>query len=493
MNFNMDLSTLLDVIQSRVGETLPGLIAAIGILVVGWFVALIVRAVVRRLLGALNVNEHVARERDGTSTPIDIERAVAKGAYYLVLLLAFMAVFDALDMTQVAAPIQTLLDRVFAYLPHAVAGGGLAFVAWLLATVIHRIAAGALSQTSLDEKIGVEAGVANPSRHIADVLYWLVILVFLPGILAAFQIRGLLGPVEAMVHEALAMIPNIAAAAVIGVVGWFVARIARDVVTNLLQATGVDAVGTRAGLARTASISRLGGLVVFALILLPAITAALNALQIEAVTKPATEMLSTVMAALPNVVAAGMILAVAYYVSRFVAEIASELLAGAGFDNVPNMLGVDQAFSGEMRLSSLIGKAIVFFSMLFATVEASSRLGFSQVSGLVTMFTQFAGQILLGTAIIAIGFWISNLAHDAISRLYGKQSAAVAGVIRFSILGLVLAMGLRSMGLADDIVNLAFGLTLGAVAVAFALAFGLGGREAAGKQAEYWLKKLRSE
>ena len=61
------------------------------------------------------------------------------------------------------------------------------------------------------------------------------------------------------------------------------------------------------------------------------------------------------------------------------------------------------------------------------------------------------------------------------------------------IIGLVLAMGLRSMGVADVIVNLAFGLTLGAVAIAVALSFGLGGREAAGKLAEHWLSKLRRD
>ncbi len=55
----------------------------------------------------------------------------------------------------------------------------------------------------------------------------------------------------------------------------------------------------------------------------------------------------------------------------------------------------------------------------------------------------------------------------------------------------MIAMGLRAMGIADDIVNLAFGLTLGAVAIAVALSFGLGGREAAGKQMEHWLSKFR--
>jgi hypothetical protein len=69
----------------------------------------------------------------------------------------------------------------------------------------------------------------------------------------------------------------------------------------------------------------------------------------------------------------------------------------------------------------------------------------------------------------------------------------LASIVRIAILGLVLAMGLRAMGIADDIVNLAFGLTLGALAVTVALSFGIGGRQAAGKQMEYWFSKWRGE
>ncbi len=95
--------------------------------------------------------------------------------------------------------------------------------------------------------------------------------------------------------------------------------------------------------------------------------------------------------------------------------------------------------------------------------------------------------------IIAVGLWIAGLAHRAIRGLGGNSSAMYAGIARFTVLGLVFAMGLRAMGIADDIVNLAFGLTLGAIAVAAALSFGLGGREAAGKQMEHWLSRLRGE
>jgi hypothetical protein len=126
-------------------------------------------------------------------------------------------------------------------------------------------------------------------------------------------------------------------------------------------------------------------------------------------------------------------------------------------------------------------------------VEAADILGLQQVSDMVQRFLGFGSQVLLGTVIIAIGLWIANFAHRAVAGLGGSNSVFLAGLARFTILAMVLAMGLRAMGIADDIVDLAFGLTLGAVAVAVALSFGLGGREAAGKQMAIWLARLRGE
>ena len=95
--------------------------------------------------------------------------------------------------------------------------------------------------------------------------------------------------------------------------------------------------------------------------------------------------------------------------------------------------------------------------------------------------------------IIGVGIWLADLASGAMARVRGGDSGWLAGLVRYGILGLVFAMGLRAMGLADDIVNLAFGLTLGAIAAAVALSFGLGGREAAGRQMEHWLSRMRGE
>jgi hypothetical protein len=186
-------------------------------------------------------------------------------------------------------------------------------------------------------------------------------------------------------------------------------------------------------------------------------------------------------------------LSIAFVLARFISGLLSRMLDGLGANALPQKMGLAAGTQDGFYLSNFIGKLVSVFIMLFATVEAANQLGFGQVSGIVSTLIEFAGQVLLGGVILAAGFWLAGVAHTAVVRVSGESAAALAGILRIAILGLVLAMGLRAMGIADDIVNLAFGLVLGAIAVAFALSFGLGGREAAGKQMEYWLARLRND
>jgi len=486
----MDMTKLTETLQETLGATLPGVLGAVGILIIGWFVAVVIRAGVKKGLGVLQLNKRLGTT---TGAGMDLEGGTAAASYYLVLLLVLVGFFNALNLELVSGPLRGLLDQVLAFVPKVVAGGVLLLVAWVLATIVRTLVTKALQATNLDDKLSASAGMSPMSDNLGNVLFWLIILLFLPAILGTLELDGLLAPVQGMVNEMLGMLPNIFGALIIGVVGWFVAKIVRDLVRNLLAASGADSLGEQIGLRGTMSLSHLVGLVTYILILVPALIAALQALNIEVITVPATQMLDSMMSAVPNIFAAAIILTVAFLVSRLISNLLSNLLGGMGFDHLPEKFGVQQVFQGAVSPSQMVGKIVVFFIMLFATVEAANRLGFVQVSELVEMFIQFGGQVLVGSAIIGIGFWLSNLAYEAIQRVQGNNSGVLAGIARFAILGLVLAMGLRAMGLADDIVNLAFGLTLGAVAIAVALSFGLGGREAAGKQMEHWLGRLRGE
>ena len=486
----MDIRSTFESITATLGDTLPSMLAAVGILVVGWLVAVILRAGTRRLLDAANLNERIA---SSTDSEVDAESWGATGVFWIVMFLVLIAFFNVLDLEIVSEPLQALVTKVFEFGPSLFAGAILALVAWVLANIVRTLTTSALSKTTIDEKVSQAAEMKPVSDSIGDVLYWLILLMFLPAILGTLKMEGLLVPVQGMVDKILAMLPNILAAAIIGLVGWFVARILRDLVQNLLQVVGFDRVGEKAGLTGNVSLSQLAGLLVFVFVFVPALVAALNTLQIEAISGPATQMLSAFMAAIPDIFAAVIILSIAFVLARFVSGLVSRMLEGLGANALPEKLGLAAVSSDGFSLSAFVGQVVSVFIMLFATVEAANRLGFEQVSTIVSTLIEFAGQILLGGVILTAGFWIAGVAHTAVIRVAGESAATMAGILRVAILGLVLAMGLRAMGIADDIVNLAFGLVLGAIAVAFALSFGLGGREAAGKQMEHWLAKLRNE
>ncbi len=131
--------------------------------------------------------------------------------------------------------------------------------------------------------------------------------------------------------------------------------------------------------------------------------------------------------------------------------------------------------------------------MLFATIQAAELLGFGIVAELVAEFLTFASQVLLGIIIFGFGLYLANLARSVILSTAGTQANLLSQAARVAIIVLTAAMGLRQMGIADDIVNMAFGLLLGAIAIAAALAFGLGARETAAREVEGWIKQVRSE
>lgn len=484
----MDLHVFSTAIQNALGAQLPSILGAVGVLVVGYIVAVIARAATRKLLSLSKINHWV---NQSVGKPVDIEGSVALAVFWFALLLTLIGVFNTLNLERLSDPFAQMMAQVMTYLPHLLAGVVLLLTAWLLALLVKAVANRALKATQWDNKLTEQAGMAALGDNVGHVLFWLVILMFLPAILGVLQLEGMLDPVRNMVQETLGMLPDIFAAVVIVFAGWLVAKILSGLVTNLLGAVGADRWGKTAGLKEGLALSKLVGLLVFILIFVPALIAGLDALRITAISRPATDMLGMMMAAIPHIFAAALILFITWYVARFAASLLGRLLANLQADTLPTKLGLEHVLTHDFKLSVLVPRVAVFFAMLFAVVEAAHRLGFEQVKTLVTRFIDFGADVLLGVAILMIGFWLASLAQQAVLRASAQQASGLAALARYAILGLVLAMGLSAMGVADDIVHVAFTLILGAVAVALALSFGLGGREAAGKQMEYWLSKLR--
>ena len=484
------------------GPQVVRVLLALVVLFVGWLVARIVAWGVKRGLESTTIDNRLAKwvlgeEKGGQ---FEVEPWAGKLVYYTLLLFALVLFFNTLELTVVSEPILTLLNKVFGYLPQVLGASMLVAVAWVVATVAKKTVTVATTRWRLDERVAGEAGLdatQDPAlgRTLGDAVYWLVFLLFLPIILGTLELGGLLEPVQTMMDRLLSFLPNVLAAAVILGVGWLIARVIQRIVTNLLAAVGVDRAGEKLGLGTalgTRKLSGLIGLVIYVFVLFNVILSSLNALALEAVTRPASNMLGQVLEAIPRLFAAGFLLALAFYVGRLVSELLSGVLAGAGFDSVLEKLGLAKLARDEKskRPSELAGALLLIAIMLFASIEAASLLGFATLAVLLASLLEFSGQLALGIVVFGVGLFLANVAASTILSSGNRQARLLSTTARIAILVLSAAIALRQMGIANEIIELAFGLMLGSVAVAAAIAFGLGGRDVAAEQLKQWRDRL---
>ncbi|MBF1990329.1 mechanosensitive ion channel [Fischerella thermalis] len=501
----------------QIGAFLPRLLGAVLILLAGWLIAASVAAVTRGILNRTQIDNRIAAGvvgREDNQLP-KIEKLISNLVFWGILLLTLVAVLDTLELRVASQPLNTFLNQIGDFLPRLVGALIFAGVAWLVASVVKLITIRGLQALRIDERLsppedgGTTQNQLPLSNTIGNALYWFIFLLFLMPILDTLGLQRALQPVETLVTEILAILPNVLGAIIIGVVGWFIATIVQRIVTNLLAATGIDNLGTRLGLSRTEGtqpLSRIIGTIVYVLILIPVAIAALNTLQIAAISVPAIAMLQQVLNVLPAIFTAIAILILAYFLGRFVADLVTNILTSIGFNNILSVLGISPpprrivipaeeptAPTPPSRTPSEIAGIIVLVGiMLFATVAAVNILNIPALTMLVTGIVVVLGRILAGVIIFAIGLYLANLAFNIITSSGNPQARILGQVTRIAIITLVTAMALQQIGVAPDIVNLAFGLLLGAIAVAIALAFGLGSRDLAREQVQEWLESFKN-
>lgn len=466
------------------GGPIGSIIGAILIFIIGWLVALGIAALVRGVLSKVNLNQQMS---SSTGKSYDLEGIISKIVFWFIFIIAIAGALSQLNLNSISTPFANMVNQVLTFIPNIIAAIAVGVIGWVIATVVRTAINAALAKTSMDERLSAKAGVKPLSSTIADMVYWFILLIVLTMVLGQLQLNGLFAPLTNMVDKIFSFIPNILIAGVVFVVGYIIAKVVRGIVTNLVSTFDVQKLASKAGLSEQNSLPNIAGSLAFLVVIIPTIIAALNALQIDVIARPATNMLNKIMEALPNIFMAAAILIVTFYVVRMVANIIKGLLENTQVNQLPAKVGLEQTM-GDKKISDLVGYAIIFFAMLFAAIAAADLLGFEPISAIITMFIAFGANIILGAVILFIGFWLANIIAGVVERSE-QGSQFLANIVRVLIMGLVLAMGLKAMGIADSIVNLAFGLTLGAVAVAFALSFGLGGQEAAAR----FLRKMQDK
>ncbi|KWR73133.1 hypothetical protein RN04_04610 [Arthrobacter sp. W1] len=361
-------------------------------------------------------------------------------------------------------------------------------ITWLLARIVRWAAAKLVTRVKFLQKQGNDGEQIGQSLgKVAGLIVWLFGLV---AILQVFALSEVLSPVQGLLGGVMAFIPNLIGAGFIFFIGYVIANIVCQLLKTGLGTVDfsglvrkltpvdepVDEVQSRESQAKIVDIIAN---IVFALILLVVAISALQVLGIAAISDPAQQMLQLVFTAIPQVIMALVLLAVGILIAKFVGQLLESTLHGVGTDSVVAQWGVvPEGKSASGIIAGIVKIAIV----LFFGVMAAQMLNFPAITNILNEILALGGKILFGAAIIAAGFVIANV----IGRFLGDTTASK--IIRYTAIALFVAMGLKYMGIADSIINMAFGAIVIGAALAAALAFGLGGRDAAART----LKKIEA-
>jgi len=335
---------------------------------------------------------------------------------------------------------------------------------WTFATLVNRIS---LLQraTGNGETLGASLG------RIVSLLVWLFGLV---AILNVLHLGSVTAPVQTLLNLVMGYIPNLVGAGIIFSVGSIIAGIVQQLVETTLQTVNFDRWANKGGVEAVtgnATISKTLGTLTYVLVIVPVAIAALQALKISAISTPLISMLQTLLDAIPNILGASILLGLGYVIGKWVAGLTADLLPGLGVDRSVAALG---ALPEGTSVSGIVAKIVLVAIVLISAVAATKLLGFPELTDLVNQVLKLGGAVIFGGVIIAVGFLVANL----LARLVAGGGSQV---VRYATIILFVAMGLKYMGLADSIIEMAFGALVIGGAAAGALAFGLGGRDAAAK------------
>lgn len=386
-------------------------------------------------------------------------------------------------------------------------------LAWIIAAVAKKIVVKLLHSGKVDSLLSKGRQSDTPEdgkkrvESIGKFVYFLVFILFMPSILDALNMNAVSGPISNMMQNLLAFIPNIIGAGVILFVGYFFAKMLRDIVYSLLLTVNIDKwynkvspeiqkpsdkVMVEKTKENVPTLAKILSNIIFGVILIPVITMALETLNINTLTQPIVLVLNKVLNMIPNIFVAIILIVLGYFIGKFIGQLLAALLTRMGIQRVYSWMDESKtSHIPRFDLGNGIGNVVQGLIILFVTVEALRVLQLDVLNTIGNAIIAYIPLLLSGLIIIGLGVFGGYFIENMIKKY--MNSPFTAAIAKYIIIIFAVFMTLAQIQFASTIVNIAFLLILGGLSVAFALAFGIGGRDFAKKQLEKFDKKLEED
>lgn len=389
---------------------------------------------------------------------------------------------------------QDLLNRLQAsweaFGPQAVGAIVIMVLAYVLAIVVRAVLGGAINRIPFVANANKKKTTENTiGGSIGSAGFWIVILIGLVMALERLGMESVSESISVTIDKIFAFLPQIIGAAITFFVFVIVARVARQAVTATLEVAHADDLPKKIGLTeKPVGIAGMLGALVFALIIIPGGVAALEVLDIDAITVPAIAMLNSVMNAIPDIAVAAIIIGIFALIAKFVTDLGKKILPNTGIDGAVAKLGLlDEADAG-ITASTIVAQIAGLVILLLGLIQGMKTLGFEPLTEALDIVLSIGTNILFGSVIILAGVLVSGIVAKAMTATGGPASDVVAKIARYIIVVLSVILGVSRMGLDPSgsfITDAALIILIG-TALAGGIAFGLGGKDWAARQLDRW-------
>ncbi|HHX18690.1 MAG TPA: mechanosensitive ion channel [Clostridium sp.] len=386
--------------------------------------------------------------------------------------------------------LQELLGTFETLLPSVVTAIILLIVAYLAAMIAKGIVVKGLKLLKLEkytDKLGVVDEVTGSSlEFIGKLVFVIVFLMFLPAVLDRLGMQNVSNTISGLVSQFVNFIPNILAAILILVFGVFIAKIIRQLIASMLKRFNIDKLQEKAGVGGDESVtfSSMISYVVYVIILIPIIIAALQTLNITAISQPATVVLNKIFTIIPQIIVALALIIIGTYVAKITGKLLSNLLSSVGTDGITKkIITTDNSKMKDFSLSKAIGEVVKYIIVLLFTVQAINVINLDVLQSVGEAIIAYLPFIISAIIIMGVALFFAAWVESFMKKKYPNAGLTTI-IVKSSIIVVAIFMTLIQLDIATSIVNSAFIIVLGALAAAFAIAFGIGGRDFAAKTME---------
>lgn len=386
--------------------------------------------------------------------------------------------------------LQELLSYFETLLPSVVTAIILLIVAYLVALIAKGIVVKGLKLLKLEkytDKLGVVDEVTGSSlEFIGKLVFVIVFLMFLPAVLDRLGMQNVSNTISGLVSQFVNFIPNILAAILILVFGVFIARIIRQLVAPMLKRLNIDKLQEKAGVGgdESVTLSSMISYVIYVIILIPIIIAALQTLNITAISQPATAVLDQIFTIIPQVIVAIILIVIGTYVAKITGKLLSNLLSSIGTDAITKkIITSDSSKMKDFSLSKAIGEVVKYIIILLFIVQALNVIKLDVLKSVGEAIIAYLPFVISAIIIMGVALFFAAWVESFMREKYPNAGLTTL-IIKYAIIVIAIFMTLIQLDIATSIVNAAFIIVLGAIAIAFAIAFGVGGREFAAKTME---------